>query len=102
MENNIKTGNNIRNLVDKAHAYDDLLVTAKGFAYDSLCFRYKEAREKQAYYEAMYLAKDPNSKFFHDFQEAFNYTKRSAERDSLAFFRVLDQFIGEHDWYVIN
>lgn len=97
MENTTKANSNIRNLVEKARAYDDLLVTAKGFAYDSLCLRYKEAREKQAYYEAMYLMKDPNSKFYHDQQGAFNYTKNKAERDSIAFFRVLDQFIGEHD-----
>ena len=97
MENTTKASSNIRNLVEKARAYDDLLVTAKGFAYDSLCLRYKEAREKQAYYEAMYLAKDSNSKFFHDLQGAFNYAKSKADRDNVAFFRVLDQFIGEHD-----
>ncbi len=97
MENTTKESSNIRNLVEKARAYDDLLVTAKGFAYDSLCLRYKEAREKQAYYEALYLMKDSNSKFFHDLQGAFDYTKSKAERDSIAFFRVLNQFIGEHD-----
>ena len=97
MENTTKASSNIRNLVEKARAYDDLLVTAKGFAYDSLCLRYKEAREKQAYYEAMYLAKDSNSKFFHDLQGAFDYAKNKADRDNVAFFRVLDQFIGEHD-----
>jgi hypothetical protein len=41
--------------------------------------------------------KDSNSKFFHDFQGAFDYTKSKADRDNVAFFRVLDQFIGEHD-----
>ena len=97
MENTTKASSNIRNLVEKARAYDDLLVTTKGFAYDSLCLRYKEAREKQAYYEAMYLAKDSNSKFFHDLQGAFDYAKSKADRDNVAFFRVLDQFIGEHD-----
>ena len=97
MENTTKASSNIRHLVEKARAYDDLLVTAKGFAYDSLCLRYKEAREKQAYYEAMYLAKDSNSKFFHDLQGAFDYAKSKADRDNVAFFRVLDQFIGEHD-----
>lgn len=97
MENTPKVNSNLRNLVDKARAYDDLLATTKGFAYDSLCLRYKEAREKQAYYEAMYLAKEPTGKYYKDFQEAFRHTRSMAERDSLAFFRVLDQFIGEHD-----
>jgi hypothetical protein len=58
----------------------------KGYGYDSLCLRYKIAREAQAKYEAHNL-----------FNGDMEKSMRMAQRDMLKFFQILDDLIGEHD-----
>ena len=61
---------------------------AKGYGYDSLVFRFKEARYKQAELEAIEArknGKDPST------------AKERAERDFMRFCQILDDLLGEHD-----
>jgi hypothetical protein len=58
----------------------------KGYGFDSLCLRYKIAREAQARYEAHCL--------YNGDMEA---SMRIARRDMLKFYEILNDLIGEHD-----
>lgn len=58
----------------------------KGYGYDSLCLRYRIAREAQAQYEA-------RNKYHGNFERAY----RAADRDMMRFYQILDDLIGEHD-----
>lgn len=58
----------------------------KGYGYDSLCLRYKIAREAQMRAE------------IHDVYEGDRYrAQRAANRDMGRFCQILDELIGEHD-----
>jgi hypothetical protein len=58
----------------------------KGYGYDSLCLRYKIAREAQARYEAGNI-----------FNGDLERSMKAAQRDEIKFFEILDDLIGEHD-----
>jgi hypothetical protein len=58
----------------------------KGYGYDSLCLRYRIARETQARYEAHNL-----------YNGDMETSMRVARRDMLKFFQILDDLVGEHD-----
>lgn len=65
---------------------------AKGYGYDSLVFRFKEARYKQAELEAIEArknGKDPST--------AKERADKRAERDFMRFCQILDDLLGEHD-----
>lgn len=65
---------------------------AKGYGYDSLVFRFKEARYKQAELEAIEArknGKDPST--------AKERANKRAERDFMRFCQILDDLLGEHD-----
>lgn len=62
-------------------------IRTKGYAYDSLCFRYRDARYKQAEAEAG----------FRTIGDEWERAKRQAERDYMRFCMILDDVIGEHD-----
>ena len=60
----------------------------KGYAFDSLVYRYKAAREEQMRYEqkeALREGKDGHA------------AKTRADRDIMAFIKILDDIIGDHD-----
>lgn len=58
----------------------------KGYGYDSLCLRYKIAREAQMRAE------------IHNKYEGDRYrAQRAADRDMMRFYQILDELIGEHD-----
>ena len=60
----------------------------KGYAFDSLVYRYKAAREEQMRYEqkeALKEGKDGHA------------AKTRADRDTMAFIKILDDIIGDHD-----
>jgi hypothetical protein len=57
----------------------------KGYGYDSLCLRYKIAREAQARYEAYNL-----------YDGDVERSMRIAQHDVLKFYQILDDLIGEH------
>ena len=74
-------------LVEKALNADKKI---KGYAFDSLVFRYKIAREAQAQWESYIYRKEGN------ISKADN-ALRIAERDIMRFIQILDDVIGEHD-----
>lgn len=74
-------------LVEKALNADKKI---KGYAFDSLVFRYKIAREAQAQWEAYNYRKEGNI-------TKANNALSIAERDIMRFIQILDDVIGEHD-----
>jgi len=60
----------------------------KGYAFDSLVYRYIRAREQMAEYEYI---KDSSKK--HDKA----YYQLQANRDIMRFCQILDEIIGDHD-----
>ena len=62
----------------------------KGYAFDSLIFRYKMAREAQAEWEAYKYRKEGNI-------SKADKALSMAERDIMRFIQILDDVIGEHD-----
>lgn len=58
----------------------------KGYGYDSLCLRYKIAREAQ-------MRAEIHNKYKGDGFRA----QQAAERDMMRFYQILDELIGEHD-----
>lgn len=63
----------------------------KGYGYDSLCLRYRHAREAQARLE--YIKDRRDGIMTHD--ESYYMSK--ATRDCMRFYQILDDLIGEHD-----
>ena len=78
----------IKELIVKEQCYDNLLLAAKGYGYDSLCFRYIMARDAQMRAEIIEDRKKGGSKEDH--------IRSLAERDKMRFFQILDELIGEH------
>ena len=74
-------------LVEKALNADKKI---KGYAFDSLVFRYKMAREKQAEFEISEAKRSGNI-------NKMDKAKSMAERDIMRFIQILDDVIGEHD-----
>lgn len=74
-------------LVEKALNADKKI---KGYAFDSLVFRYKMAREKQAEWEAYNHTKEGHP-------SKADTAKSIAERDIMRFIQILNDVIGEHD-----
>lgn len=66
----------------------------KGYAFDSLVYRYRIAREAQARADAendLRLGKTDQR------ADAYRRRQEQADRDLMAFIKVLDDVIGEHD-----
>lgn len=85
--------NNLKEKLDKAHAYDDLIIHTKGFAYDSLIYRFKDYQSRAFQMEVI------DYKYKHNTgeQEARKYVKDRHDRDLMRFIQILDEVIGEHD-----
>ena len=64
----------------------------KGYGYDSLVFRFKEARYKQAELEAIEARKNGKDPY-----TAKERADKRAERDFMRFCQILDDLLGEHD-----
>ncbi len=90
----------LKEMIDKAHKYDDSLKFfnerekhTKGYMYDSLCYRYQLARYKACEADAMDMVMTKGiSK-----REAEAKARDLYERDCIRFFQILDEAIGEHD-----
>lgn len=65
---------------------------AKGYGYDSLVFRFKEARYKQAEFEAIEARKNGKDPY-----TARENAKGRADRDFMRFCQILNDLLGEHD-----
>lgn len=66
----------------------------KGYAFDSLVYRYRIAREAQARADA---ENDLRSGRTDQQADAYRRHQERADRDLMAFVRILDDVIGEHD-----
>lgn len=92
--------NSIKNMVEKSHTYDCLAesieamqIHTKGFAYDSLIYRFKEYQFKAFQAEVI------DYKYKHNCSEteARNKVQGRHDRDLMRFIEILDEVIGEHD-----
>ncbi len=66
----------------------------KGYAFDSLVYRYRIAREAQARADA---ENDLRTGRTDQRADAYRRQQERADRDLMAFVRILDDVIGEHD-----
>lgn len=92
--------NSIKNMVEKSHAYDSLVesieamqIHSRGFAYDSLIYRFKD------YQSRAFQAEVVDYKYRHNCSEieARERVKNRHDRDLMRFIEILNEVIGEHD-----
>lgn len=82
---------NINEIIEKkAKAYDELIITARGYGFDSLCLRYQMARDAQAAFEISQDKRLTGGK-------KEEQIRSRATRDKMRFYQILDNLIGEHD-----
>ena len=83
----------LKEMLDKSRDYDHLVISTRGFAFDSLVFRFKE-------YQAKAFQSEVNDyKYNHNASE-LEARKRVTDRhnrDLMRFIQILDSVIGEHD-----
>ena len=79
--------------LEKAHAYDDLLIHTKGYMYDSLIYRFKDYQARAFQSEVI------DYKYTHNVSEieAREKINHMHNRDLMRFIQILDEAIGEHD-----
>ena len=77
----------------KADAYDDLMIHTKGFAFDSLVYRFKD------YQARAFQAEVIDFKYKHNCSEieARERVRDRYNRDLMRFIQILDEAIGQHD-----
>lgn len=68
----------------------ELIKKVKGYGYDSLCLRYKMAREAQ-----MQLELIEDKKLTGGMKQ--DAIRRIAERDKMRFYEIADELLGERD-----
>ena len=79
--------------IEKSNNYDQLLISTKGFAFDSLVFRFKDYQARAFQSEVIdYKYKHNTSEI-----EARQHVKDMHNRDLMRFIQILDSVIGEHD-----
>ena len=92
--------NSLKDMVEKSHAYDSLVesieaiqIHSRGFAYDSLIYRFKDYQSKAFQAEVIdYKYKRNCSEI-----EAREKIRDRHDRDLMRFIEILDEVIGEHD-----
>lgn len=82
-----------KEMIEKSNHYDELLITTKGFAFDSLVFRFKD------YQARAFQAEVADYKYKHNTSEieAREKVKNIHNRDLMRFIQILNSVIGEHD-----
>ena len=82
-----------KEMIEKSHHYDQLLITTKGFAFDSLIFRFKDYQARAFQSEVV------DYKYKHNASEieARQHVKDMHNRDLMRFIQILDDLLGEHD-----
>ena len=82
-----------KEMIEKSHNDDQLLITTKGFAFDSLVFRFKDYQARAFQSEVVdYKYKHNTSEV-----EARQRIKDMHNRDLMRFIEILDSVIGKHD-----
>ena len=92
--------NSLKDMVEKSHAYDSLVesiegirIHSRGFAYDSLIYRFKDYQSKAFQAEVVDYKYRRNCSEI----EARNKIQDRHDRDLMRFIEILDEVIGEHD-----
>lgn len=92
--------NSIKNMVEKSHAYDSLVesietmqIHSRGFAYDSLIYRFKDYQSRAFQAEVVDYKYRRNCSEI----EARNKIQDRHDRDLMRFIEILNEVIGEHD-----
>ena len=83
----------LKNILNKSHEYDQLIVSTRGFAFDSLVYRFKD------YQARAFQAEVIDYKYKHNASEidARMKVRERHDRDLMRFIQILDSVIGEHD-----
>lgn len=79
--------------LEKADAYDDLMIHTKGYMYDSLIYRFKDYQARAFQMEVIDYKNRRNCSEI----EARRIVKDRHDRDLMRFIQILDEAIGEHD-----
>lgn len=90
----------LKKMIEKSQAYDnimnamdDMVAHTKGFAFDSLVFRFKDYQARAFQSEVIdYKYKHHSSEI-----EARQRVKDMHNRDLIRFIEILDEVIGKHD-----
>ena len=83
----------LKEMLDKSRDYDNLVISTRGFAFDSLVFRFKDYQARAFQSEVIdYKYKHNSSEI-----EARQRVKDMHNRDLMRFIEILDGVIGEHD-----
>ena len=83
----------LKEMLDKSRDYDHLVISTRGFAFDSLVFRFKD------YQARAFQAEVNDYKYKHNASEidARIRVRDRHDRDLIRFIQILDSVIGEHD-----
>ena len=83
----------LKETLNKAHLYDNLIIHTKGFMFDSLVYRFKDYQSKA------FQAEVVDYKYHHNCSEieARERIKDRHERDLMRFIQILNEAMGEHD-----
>lgn len=79
-------------LIRKEEQYDNLEMHMRGYAFDSLIYRYQIARYQAALLEEQQLIYQGKTK-----PEARNRAMNNCKRDFSRFIEILNEVIKEHD-----
>ena len=82
----------LRNMIERSQNYENLLLTTRGYAFDSLVYRFKDYQARAFQSEVVdYKYKHNTSEV-----EARQRVKDMHNRDLMRFIEILDSIIGEH------
>ena len=83
----------LKEMLNKSYDYDQLVISTRGFAFDSLVFRFKDYQARAFQSEVI------DYKYKHKVSEveARQRVKDMHNRDLIRFIQILDSVIGEHD-----
>lgn len=83
----------LKEMLNKSHLYDELVVSTRGFAFDSLVYRFKDYQSRAFQSEVI------DWKYKHNCSEieARQRVKDMHNRDLMRFIEILDSVMGEHD-----
>lgn len=83
----------LKNILNKSHEYDQLIISTRGFAFDSLIYRFKDYQARAFQAEVV----DYKYKYNASEIEARERVRDRHNRDLMRFIQILDSVIGEHD-----
>lgn len=86
-------GDLLKEKLNKANHYDDLVIHTKGFMFDSLIYRFKDYQSRAFPMEVLDYKQKHNATEL----EARERVKSRHDRDLMRFIQILDEAIGEHD-----